>query len=93
MLLLVKSLGRNNFHFTPEARKMSPWNPHTRLLLCHHSHALHVGPAVHTNNTRSLALSQTPLPKSSVNPNNPIEVVGAVSGELDRVQALVNKEV
>eukprot|EP00903_Cladosiphon_okamuranus_P009537 g9085.t1 len=34
----------------------------------------------------------TPLPKSSVNPNNPVEVVGAVSGELDRVQALVNKE-
>lgn len=49
----------------------------------------------HNNNTRSLirSLLQTPLPKSSVNPNNPVEVVGAVSGELDRVQALVNKEV
>eukprot|EP00752_Nemacystus_decipiens_P010220 g9107.t1 len=34
----------------------------------------------------------TPLPKSSVDPNNPVEVVGAVSGELDRVEALVIKE-
>ncbi|CAN0405127.1 unnamed protein product [Ectocarpus sp. 12 AP-2014] len=33
-----------------------------------------------------------PLPKSSVNPDNPVEVVGAVSGELDRMQTLVNKE-
>ncbi|CAM9716858.1 unnamed protein product, partial [Ectocarpus fasciculatus] len=33
-----------------------------------------------------------PLPKTSVNPDNPVEVVRAVSGELDRMQALVNKE-
>ncbi|CAM9683862.1 unnamed protein product [Scytosiphon promiscuus] len=34
----------------------------------------------------------TPLPKSSVNPDNPVEVVKAVSGELDRIEALVKKE-
>ncbi|CAM9444227.1 unnamed protein product [Ectocarpus sp. 6 AP-2014] len=33
-----------------------------------------------------------PLPKSSVNPDSPVEVVRAVSGELDRMQTLVNKE-
>ncbi|CAM9564739.1 unnamed protein product [Ectocarpus sp. 12 AP-2014] len=33
-----------------------------------------------------------PLPKSSVNPDNPVEVVRAASGELDRMQTLVNKE-
>ena len=36
---------------------------------------------------------QAPIPKSSVNPNNLVEVVGAVSGELDRMQTLVEKEV
>ena len=36
---------------------------------------------------------QAPLPKSSINPNNPVEVLRGVSGELDRMQALVNKEV
>ncbi|CAM9644612.1 unnamed protein product, partial [Hapterophycus canaliculatus] len=33
-----------------------------------------------------------PLTKSSVNPDNPVEVVRAVSGELDRIEALVKKE-
>lgn len=42
---------------------------------------------------RALASIQNPLPKSSINPNDPVDVLRAVSGELDRMQALVNKEV
>jgi len=43
-------------------------------------------------NAQTLA-TQVPLPKSSINPDDPVEVLRGVSAELDRMQALVNKEV